>query len=160
MADSRRLRPQQGKDTRAVRAAAPPPPPPKKPNPAILYGSIGGGALLLILLVVAFSGGEPEAKPAPKAKKVEMPAAPSAPPRTVKPDMGGIVFVCANSGKHEDEEVVINACPCGAQRRFFVDREGGGYRCNSCNKIYDNSQIKCPKCGRVAVKTHLKPSFN
>lgn len=159
MADSRRLKPQQGKDTRSVRPA--PPPPPKKPNPAILYGGIGGGAILLIvILAVALSGGEPEARHAPKPKKIEMPAAPSAPARTVKPDTGAIGFACPGGGKHEEEEIVISACPCGAQKKFFWDREATAYRCYQCSKLLDNALVKCPKCNRLAVKTHLKPSFN
>jgi hypothetical protein len=147
--------------TRLPRPESTPPPPPKKGNPALLYGGIGGGALLIIvLIVVVSSGSDPATRPTTKPKRIEMPTAPSAPPRAVKPDTGAIVFVCANSGRHEDEEVLISACPCGAQKKFSVDREGGGYRCFRCGKIYDNAQIKCPKCGRVAVKTHLKPSFD
>jgi hypothetical protein len=144
---------------RRPQAAPAPRPAPPKGNPALLYGGIGGGVLLLIIIVaVMSSGGEPPPKAKPKPPK-EMPAAPSF-SRPVKPDTGSIVFVCANSGKHEDEEVVVPACPCGAQRKFYVDKEGGGYRCLKCTKIYDNSQIKCPKCDRVAVKTHLKPAFD
>ena len=141
------------------RARSAPPPPPKKGNPALLYGGIGGGALLLIILVAAMSSGnEPPPRPKPKPQ-AEAPAEPSF-TRPVKPETGSILFNCTNSPKHEDEEVVVALCPCGARKKFYADRAADGYRCLSCTKVYDNAQIKCPKCGRVAVKTHLKPAFN
>lgn len=138
-----------------------PAPPPPKPDRTMVYvGAGAGGALLLVLLFVAFgSSEEPKERRAPKPKTAPMPAAPDY-SRPQKTDTGSILFVCANSGKHDDEEVLISACPCGAAKKFFVDKEGGGYRCLSCGKIFDNAQVKCPKCARVAVKTHLRPSFN
>jgi hypothetical protein len=146
---------ERGTRARPAAAAAAPP----KGNPALLYGGIGGGALLLIILVaVMSSGNEPPPKAAPKPKKEE-PAAPTF-TRPVKPDTGGIVFVCANSGKHEDEEVVVNSCPCGARKKFYIDKQAGGYRCLSCTQVFDNARLKCPKCDRTAIKTHLKPAFD
>jgi len=133
----------------------------EEPSPTQTYVWAGvAAAVLIVILVVAFgSSEEPAEKKAPKPKATPMPAAPD-PVRPVKPDLGSIVFVCANSGKHDDEEVLLDRCPCGALKKFYVDKAGGGYRCLSCGKIFDNAEVKCPKCGKVAVKTHLRPSFN
>ena len=160
MSDTGRTGPRPAaKDTRSVRP--PTPPPPKKTNPALLYGGIGGGALLLIILIaVMTSGNDPVPKAVSKPRKVEAPSAPSAPPRPVKPETGAIMFNCTNSSKHPDEEVLVTACPCGARKKFYADKQADGYRCLNCSKIYDNTQIKCPKCDRVASKTHLKPNFD
>ena len=125
-----------------------------KGNPALLYGGIGGGALLLIILIaVAASGGKKE-KPVARPRQ-EAPVL--AEPKKERIDTGAIMFVCANSDKHPDEEMKVGLCPCGARARFYVDKAGDGYRCVKCSKIYDNARIKCDKCGKVAVKTHLKP---
>jgi len=143
------------------RPRRPEPAPIPKGNPTPVYIGVGVGAVALVLILFFAFGSSEE----PKERRSTKPKA--APPveapnytRPQKPDTGSILFVCANSGKHEDEEVILGACPCGAQRKFYVDKEGGGYRCLSCAKIFDNAQVKCPKCGRVAAKTHLRPSFN
>ena len=127
---------------------------PKKGNPALLYGGIGGGALLLIIVIaVAASGGKKE-KPVVRPK-AEAPVI--AEPKKEKIDTGVIMFVCSNSATHPDEEQKIGRCPCGARARFYGDSAAGGYRCVKCTQLFDNQQVKCPKCGKVAVKTHLKP---
>src|SRR5687767_4650334 len=87
----------------------------KSPLPMILGGGV---AILIVVVAVAMSGGK---KPAPK-KAVE--AAPEAveKDRSVQ-DTGYIMFVCANSGKHEDKEIVLpGVCPaCAKASSYYWD---------------------------------------
>ena len=107
---------------------------------------------LVIVIAVAASGG---AKPPPK-KAVE--AAPEvAKDRSVQ-DTGYIMFVCANSGKHADKEIVLpGLCPaCAKVSSYYWDAGLSNYRCFACAKEYPRAKIACPECGKVPGKTRLK----
>ena len=130
---------------------------PQPDNTKVFIG-VGIGAVLLIVVAVAASSGEKKAKPAVKPRVAE-PVAPAYTP-PVRIETGSIIFACANSPGHPDEEVRIGGCPCGAQAKFYGDSAAQGYRCLKCKQVFDNAQIKCSKCGKVAVKTHLKPAFD
>ena len=148
MAGTGRTRTQ--RDTRSSRRIAVAP---RKDNPALLYGGIGGGALLLVILIaVAASGGKKE-MPAPRPRQ-EAPVAVEA--KKEKVDTGVIIFICANSGQHPDEEQRIGNCPCGARARFHYNA-ANDFECLKCGKVYDRGQIKCSKCGKAPTRTNLKP---
>jgi hypothetical protein len=124
----------------------------KSPLPLIL--GIGGfGVVLIVVVAVAVSGG---GKPPPR-KAVE--AAPEAvgKDRSVQ-DTGYIMFVCANSPKHPDKEVVLaSVCPaCAKASTYLWDAGIGSYRCFGCGKEYPRAKIACPDCGKVPGKTRLK----
>lgn len=124
--------------------------PAKSPLPMILGGGV---AILIVVVAVAMSGGK---KPAPK-KAVE--AAPEAveKDRSIQ-DTGYIMFVCANSGKHEDKEIVLpGVCPaCAKASSYYWDAGLSNYRCFACAKEYPRAKIACPECGKVPGKTRLK----
>ena len=62
---------------------------------------------------------------------------------------GAIMFVCSNSDKHEDKEVLISRCPaCGEVNYFFRDFQEEAFRCYACTKLLENDSIRCPDCGR------------
>jgi hypothetical protein len=107
----------------------------------------------VIVIVVAASGGK---KPPPR-KAVEAAPMAAAPDRSVQ-DTGLIMFVCANSGKHEDKEIVLSSvCPaCAKASSYFWDGVLDNYRCFACSKEYPRPKIACPDCGKVPSKTRLK----
>ena len=74
-------------------------------------------------------------------------------------DTGAIMFICANTPKHEDKEVFINTCPCGEKKYFHWDPEHQGFRCFACNKPFPNEKVHCPDCGRKPrlVRTRHSP---
>lgn len=127
------------------------PPASKSPLPLIL--GIAGALALVVVIAVAASGGK---KPPPAKKAVE--AAPaSAPDRSVQ-DTGLIMFVCANSPKHPDKEIVLpGVCPsCSKASSYFWDGALDNYRCFACSKEYPRPKIACPDCGKAPSKTRLK----
>jgi len=73
-----------------------------------------------------------------------------------KVDTGAIIFICATSDKHPDEEQKIGLCPCGARARFHYNA-ANDFECLKCGKVYDRAQIKCAKCGKAPARTNLKP---
>jgi DNA-directed RNA polymerase subunit RPC12/RpoP len=73
-------------------------------------------------------------------------------------DTGAIMWVCANSDKHEDKEVFIQVCPsCSNMNYFYWDGGETAYRCFACMKLVDNSVIKCPECGHPPRRLKTKP---
>lgn len=144
--DTGTRRGEKGAGSRRVPVTAP------KGNPALLYGGIGGGALLLLIIIAAASGGKKE-KPVvrPKAEPVAV-----VEPKKEKIDTGMIIFICANTDQHPDEEMRISLCPCGARARFHYDA-AQDFVCLKCQKVYDRAQIKCLKCGKAPKRTNLKP---
>ena len=73
-------------------------------------------------------------------------------------DTGSILWVCANSAKHEDKEVYLSICPsCSQMNYFYWDRAQEGYRCYACLKNVDNAIIKCPECGQPPRRMRTKP---
>lgn len=72
-------------------------------------------------------------------------------------DTGWILFICANSDKHEDKEVLLKNCPaCRKASTFFWDGDRKAFRCFQCGAHYDNAQIKCPDCGKVPRRVRTK----
>lgn len=126
--------------------------PAKSPLPLIL--GVGGALLLIVVVAVAASGGR---KPPPPRKAVEAPPERAVQDRSVQ-DTGLIMFVCANSGKHEDKEIVLpGVCPsCAKASSYFWDAGLGNYRCFGCSKEYPRARIACPDCGKVPGRTRLK----
>jgi len=126
-------------------------PSPKSPLPLILgiFGALG----LVVVIAVAASGGS---KPPPK-KAVEAAPTEVEKDRSVQ-DTGYIMFVCANSPKHADKEIVLpSVCPaCAKASTYLWDPGIGSYRCFGCGKEYPRPKIACPECGKVPVKTRLK----
>jgi hypothetical protein len=80
-----------------------------------------------------------------------------APTRTIH-DTGWILFVCANSDKHEDQEVLLKRCPsCGKDDTYFWDRDKSCFFSFQCGKAFDNAQVKCTICGKVPKRVRTKP---
>ena len=73
-------------------------------------------------------------------------------------DTGAIMFICADTPKHADKEVFINACPCGAKKYFHWDPEHQGFRCFACNKPFPNEKVQCPDCGRTPKRVRTRHS--
>ena len=72
-------------------------------------------------------------------------------------DTGAIMWICANSGKHEDKEVFITVCPsCSNLNYFYWDGGESAFRCYACLKLVDNSILKCPECGHPPRRVKTK----
>src|SRR6185295_7877683 len=70
---------------------------------------------------------------------------------------GAIMFVCANSDKHEDKEVLISKCPaCSEINYFYWDSAGSQFVCFACTKAVDNAVVKCPECGNQPHKVRTR----
>jgi len=78
------------------------------------------------------------------------------PDRTLD-DTGYILFVCANSDKHEDKEVIFKECPaCKKVETFFWDTGKKCFIAFTCGTPYDNALVKCPTCGKVPKRVRIK----
>jgi hypothetical protein len=78
------------------------------------------------------------------------------PDRTVD-DTGYIMFICANSDKHEDREEIFKTCPaCSAEDTFYWDTDKKCFIAFTCGKPYDNAMVKCPTCGKVPKRVRTK----
>jgi hypothetical protein len=76
--------------------------------------------------------------------------------RTVD-DTGYILFVCANSDKHEDREEILKKCPaCGKNDTYFWDKEKACFLSFQCGAVYENDLVKCTICGRRPKKVRTK----
>ncbi|HEX7898045.1 MAG TPA: hypothetical protein VF950_09820 [Planctomycetota bacterium] len=72
-------------------------------------------------------------------------------------DTGYILFICANSAKHEDMEVIQKACPaCKAEDTFFWDSGKSAFIGFKCGELYDNALVKCGVCGAKPRKVRTK----
>jgi hypothetical protein len=71
-------------------------------------------------------------------------------------DTGAILFVCANSGRHEDKEVFIESCPCGERNYFYWDHARGGFTCYACTKPFPDELVKCGDCGKVPRRVRTR----
>ena len=72
-------------------------------------------------------------------------------------DTGYILFICANSSKHEDMEVIQKACPaCKADDTFFWDTGKSAFIGFTCGELYDNALVKCGVCGAKPRKVRTK----
>lgn len=72
-------------------------------------------------------------------------------------DTGYILFICANSSKHEDMEVIQKACPaCKADDTFFWDGTRSTFIGFKCGEVYDNALVKCGVCGAKPRKVRTK----
>ena len=72
-------------------------------------------------------------------------------------DTGYILFICANSSKHEDMEVIQKRCPaCKADDTFFWDNAKGSFIGFTCGEVYDNALVKCGICGAKPRKVRTK----
>lgn len=72
-------------------------------------------------------------------------------------DTGYILFVCANSDKHEDREELLRKCPsCKMDDTYFWDKDKSSFVSFRCGALYDNAQVKCTICGKVPKKVRTK----
>ena len=120
-------------------------------------------ALLVLGLVGCASSGDPTIvkKPHTKVAKASiLPGSKDIPSERngVPVDAtGAIMFVCANSEKHEDKEVLISKCPaCSENNYFYWDADNSGFLCYACTKAVDNSYVKCPDCGKQPLKVRTR----
>jgi hypothetical protein len=123
-------------------------------------------AAILILGLIGCAGtggGEPSVVSKPKlAKAGLLPSAklPAERDGVRVEDTGAVMFVCANSDKHADKEVLISRCPhCSEVNYFFRDYAEEAFRCYACTKLLENDTIRCPECGRPprTIRTKNKP---
>lgn len=78
------------------------------------------------------------------------------PDRTVD-DTGYILFICANSPKHEDREELIKSCAaCSKESTFFWDGEKKCFICFGCGVAVENGRIKCSGCGVAPKRVRTK----
>ena len=78
------------------------------------------------------------------------------PDRTVD-DTGYILFICANSDKHEDREEILKVCPaCRKESTFFWETKQGCFICFQCGSAYENALVKCSTCGKVPRRVRTK----
>lgn len=78
-------------------------------------------------------------------------------PDRTEDDTGYIMFICANSDKHEDMEVLLKNCPaCQKESTFFWDAGQNGFACFKCGGLYDSAAIKCSTCGKVPKRVRTK----
>ncbi len=104
----------------------------------------------------ATSGDEPTVVPRPKQRLAKMSILPGLgneiPPErdgVRAEDTGPILWICANSDRHEDKEVLISRCPdCSQANYFYRDPDEAAFRCYACLKLMDNEKIRCPECGK------------
>ena len=72
-------------------------------------------------------------------------------------DTGYILFICANSDKHEDKEEIFKTCPtCKKDDTFFWDNDKKCFIAFTCGSPYDNALVKCPTCGKVPKRVRTK----
>ncbi len=122
--------------------------------------------LLALAACASAGGGDPriDPRPHPRLMKAGILPGQSIPDHrdgVAASDTGAIMFVCANSDKHEDEEVFIETCPsCSERNYFYWDYADGGFRCFACTKAVDGEGVKCPKCGKVPPRVRTKPKAN
>ncbi len=125
-----------------------------------------GAILLAGLAACATSRGE-EATVVPRPKNLVVKAG-VLPSKQIPPerdgirveDTGAIMFICANSDKHEDKEVLVAKCPeCGELNYFYWDMASEGFRCFACTKPFPNEKVRCDVCGKPPrrVRTKNKP---
>ncbi|HYE98817.1 MAG TPA: hypothetical protein VEJ18_07900 [Planctomycetota bacterium] len=107
---------------------------------------------ILPLAACASTGAEPVVVPKPKMAKagaVGGQALPKERDGVRMEDTGAVMFVCANSDKHEDKEVLISRCPsCGELNYFYWNHDESAFRCYACTKALDNEKIRCGECGK------------
>ncbi len=78
------------------------------------------------------------------------------PDRTVE-DTGWILFICANSDKHEDREEIVKTCPsCKKESTFFWEAAKSCFVCFQCGEAVDNALIKCSGCGKAPRRVRTK----
>ena len=116
-----------------------------------------------VLAACAAGGAEPRVVPKPKIAKAGLLPSQQLPAErdgVRVEDTGAVMFVCANSDKHEDKEVLLSRCPdCAQVNYFFWDGPESAFRCYACMKHLDNEKIRCPECGKPprVVRTKNKP---
>jgi len=79
------------------------------------------------------------------------------PPDRREEDTGWILFICANSPKHEDREEILKTCTaCGKESTFWWDAEKRAFVCFACGGLFDNAKVSCTICGRVPTRVRTK----
>ena len=118
---------------------------------------------LCALAACASTGAEPTVVPKPKIAKAGLLPSQQVPAErdgVRVEDTGAVMFICANSDKHADMEVLISRCPdCSQINYFYWDAAEAGFRCYACTKSLDNERLRCPECNRPPrmVRTKNKP---
>jgi hypothetical protein len=78
-------------------------------------------------------------------------------PDRTEDDTGYILFICANSDKHEDQEVLLKECQaCKKDSTFFWDTSQSIFCCFKCGAPYESARIKCPACGKIPKRVRTK----
>ncbi len=78
-------------------------------------------------------------------------------PDRTEADTGWILFICANSDKHEDREEILKRCPgCKRDSTFLWDTDRKSFVCFPCGAAYDNALVKCSTCGKVPKRVRTK----
>lgn len=122
--------------------------------------------LVLVSLAACSSGAEPVVVPKPhtrlaKASLLPGQQIPAERDGVRVEDTGAIMFICSDSGTHEDQEVFINKCPsCSELNYFYWNSPDSEFICYACTRAVDPGVIKCKDCGRPprVVRTRPKPS--
>ncbi len=118
---------------------------------------------LCSLAACASTGAEPCVVPKPKIAKAGLLPSQQVPAErdgVRVEDTGAVMFICSNSDKHEDKEVLLSRCPdCSQINYFFWDGAESAFRCYACTKLLDNERVRCPECNRPprVVRTKNKP---
>jgi hypothetical protein len=121
--------------------------------------------LLLAPLAACASSGEPTIVPRAKSRLAKASLLPgqSLPAErdgVRRDDTGDIMFVCANTDRHEDKEVFFSRCPafgCGQESHFYWDYARQEYRCYACTQAVNPEAVKCPECGRPPRVWRTRP---
>lgn len=72
-------------------------------------------------------------------------------------DTGYILFICANSDKHEDREEILKSCPsCKKEETFFWDAERKCFIAFQCGAAYENALVKCSICSKPPRRVRTK----
>lgn len=72
-------------------------------------------------------------------------------------DTGYILFVCANSPKHEDREELIKQCPsCDKVHTFWWNKDDACFVGFTCSQPVDNAKVRCSICGATPKKVRIK----
>jgi len=72
-------------------------------------------------------------------------------------DTGYILFICANSPKHEDREEIIKTCPsCGKVHTFWWNKDASCFVGFACGRPVDNAKVTCSICGAAPRKVRIK----
>ena len=124
------------------------------------YGCFG---LLLALTACASTGAEPTIVPKAKIKLafssiLGFSSVPKERDGVTQDQTGAIMFICAGSDKHEDQEVLIRMCStCYRSNYFYWQHDEERFACFACGRPFPASKIKCGDCGSPPRVIRTRP---